>query len=290
MLTAPVSDAAAYRDRALASLGKLPPFSPVLNRLLATLADEDVSFRELGDLIEKDTVLAGNVLRLVNSALYGRRGTINSVRHAVSLMGLCKLRNTTLSLSMARLWNKAAWPKDFVPGAFNLHAVATAVLADQLAVELPVNYPEGAFTAGLLADVGLMLEALGLPTEFGRVRCHHLETGLPLAECERALLGLDHAELSGEVLARWNLPPPIQLAARSNHGPHSETAEGVTLGYVVDLAARAVEQLAIPVQPWCRPAQGDAAQTLAEAGLADQAERITGTFRTEFDALRTFFH
>ena len=49
---------------------QLPPFSPILNRLLATLAREDVSFLKIADLIEKDTVLAGNVLRLVNSALY----------------------------------------------------------------------------------------------------------------------------------------------------------------------------------------------------------------------------
>src|SRR5437660_12883660 len=60
------------REQALRSLSKLPPFSPVLTKLLATLAQEDVSFAKLADLIEKDTVLAGNVLKLVNSAAFGR--------------------------------------------------------------------------------------------------------------------------------------------------------------------------------------------------------------------------
>src|SRR5437660_5607052 len=85
-----------FKQQALRSLEKLPPFSPVLSRLLATLAQEDVSFAKLADLLEKDTVLAGNVLKLVNSAAFGRRGNVNSVRHAVSILGVTKLRNAAL--------------------------------------------------------------------------------------------------------------------------------------------------------------------------------------------------
>ncbi|MGB9604683.1 MAG: HDOD domain-containing protein, partial [Bryobacteraceae bacterium] len=75
-----VSSGLELRERALKGLDRLPPFSAILNRLLASLAREDVSFAELASLIEKDTVLAGNVLRLVNSALYSLPGTVNSVR------------------------------------------------------------------------------------------------------------------------------------------------------------------------------------------------------------------
>ena len=48
-----------------------------------------MSFAKIADLIEKDTVLAGNILKLVNSALYGLSGTVNSIRHAteLSMMG-----------------------------------------------------------------------------------------------------------------------------------------------------------------------------------------------------------
>ena len=81
-ITAPANK---LSERAMGALGKLPPFSPILNKLLASLAGEDVSFAKLGDLIEKDTVVAGNILHLVNSALYARRATITSVRHALAL-------------------------------------------------------------------------------------------------------------------------------------------------------------------------------------------------------------
>ena len=65
------------RERALHALRELPPLSPILNRVIASLAHEDISFAKVAELIEKDTALAGNVLRLVNSALYGLRGTVS---------------------------------------------------------------------------------------------------------------------------------------------------------------------------------------------------------------------
>src|SRR6476659_11011071 len=92
------------QDRILGSLDKLPPFSPVLTRLLATLADEDVSFGELAGIVETDAVLAGNLLRVVNSPLYGRISAINSVRHSVSILGSVKIRNLVLGLSVSRRW------------------------------------------------------------------------------------------------------------------------------------------------------------------------------------------
>src|ERR1700693_3136434 len=114
------------KDQALRALAQLPPFSPILNRLIASLAQEDVSFAKIADLIEKDTVLAGNILRVVNSALYGLPGTINSIRHAVSLLGITKLRNATLSMSVARMWNQVKTPPGWSMSSFNMHSVGVA--------------------------------------------------------------------------------------------------------------------------------------------------------------------
>src|SRR5690348_13985394 len=155
----------APREKILGALDKLPPFSPVLTRLLATLANEDVSFGELAAIIETDAVLAGNLLRVVNSPLYGRIATINSVRHAVAILGSAKIRNLVLGLSVSRRWAGARVPGRWNPRQFNAHSLAVAVLSDLVALELPVRYPEGAFTAGLLHDVGKLLIALAMPEE-----------------------------------------------------------------------------------------------------------------------------
>src|ERR1700730_11067454 len=164
-VTAPATPLA-VRERALRALGQLPPFSTILNRLIASLASEDVSFAKIADLIEKDTVLAGNILRLVNSALYGLPRTVNSILHAVSLLGINKLRNAALSMSVSRMWNQIKTPPGWSMARFNLHSVGVGILSDLLAQRMDVPYGEGAFAAGLFHDLGLLLVAIGLHDEY----------------------------------------------------------------------------------------------------------------------------
>ena len=278
-----------YRDRALRSLGELPPFSPILNKLLATLANEDVSFAKLAELIEKDTVLAGNVLRLVNSALYGRRGTINSVRHAVSLMGIVKLRNSAMTLSVSGLWSKVKTPKAWSAARFNLHAVATAIMSDLLAQKVPVEYPEGAFVAGLLHDLGLLLIAISLPEEFEEIRRRHELDRQPLADSEREVLGLDHAELSAAALAEWNLPGPIQKAVRYQYKPQRQTGDEFPLSKVLQVAEQVVTLEGVTVLPNGRPPEESAEELLERLGIGSEAPELMDEFQTEFESIKAYF-
>src|SRR5438874_526997 len=186
----PTETTTSARDRIMGEIDKLPPFSPVLTRLLATLADDDVSFGQMAAIIETDAVLAGNLLRVVNSPLYGRIATINSVRHAVAIMGTNKIRNLVLGMSVARRWASARVPGSWNSKQFNVHSLAVAVLSDLVVLEAPVPYPEGAFTAGLLHDVGKLLIAaadhyiningLGMPPY-----CHH--PAEPFEDCRRKI-------------------------------------------------------------------------------------------------------
>lgn len=287
MLT--VATGANARAKALRALTKLPPFSPVLTRLMASLADEDVSFGEIADLIEKDTVMAGNMLRMVNSALYSWRGTVNSVRHAVSLMGMTKVRNTVMTLSVTKLLNHKELPAGWSPAQFNLHAAASAILADLIAAELSVEYPEGAFTAGLLQNVGMMLIAISLPREYERVRDLCERGGQDLIDAEHVVLELDHQELSREALAQWNLPLPIQEAVARHHGPHDQHGSSFPLSRVVAVADRMANLRGIPVQKWLQPPSGNLLDGLDEIGLIERAERIVESFEHEYEVTRNFF-
>lgn len=273
------------RDKALAKLSTLPPFSPILNKLVASMTDENVSFSQLGDLIEKDTVLAGNVLRLVNSAIYARRGTINSVRHAVSILGLAKLRNAAMSMSLGRLWNAQLWPPGWIPSQFNLHGVASAVMADLLAAEMETDYAEGAFAAGLLQNVGMLLIVTGLKEEFARLKATYLsDSALGLVETERITLGFDHSDLSERILRQWNLPEPIRLAAANHHAPN---AKG--LARVIQAADGLVERYGVLAQSWHRPPHGTVQDVFDGLGLGEKADGVMRSFVAEYDALKAFF-
>ena len=261
----------------------------MLHKLLATLSYEDVSFIQLAEIIEKDTVLAGNVLRLVNSALYGRRGTISSVRHAISLIGLVKLRNMAMTLSLAAMWHRTA-PEGWSAVRFNLHATAVAIIADLVAQRIPVVYPEGAFAAGLLHDIGLLLVVTALPEEFRQIRRRYLDGGGTLEECEREVLGISHAELSAAALAAWNMPEPIQKAVRrQGHTPVAAGPE-LPLSRLLEVADRVAEAEGWTVLEMIQPPECSARAILAEIGAGHCVAALLEEFHAEFEPIRSFFY
>jgi HD-like signal output (HDOD) protein len=284
-------DTALLKDRAIRSLRELPPFSPILNRLLASLAQEDVSFMKLGDLIEKDPVLAGNLLHLVNSALYARRGSINSVRHALSLLGINKLRNVVLGMSISRMWNQVRTPPSWSMTRFNMHSAACAILSDLLAQQLTVNYAEGAFVAGLLHDVGRLLIALGLSEDYTRIVNMYDSGGLSLVDCEKEVIGVTHPELSSEAMLFWKLPEQIQTAVLYHHSPEldpSAQPKQVSLSKVLDAANQYVNSMGVSILKKC-PEVSDS--TLVDSlGLpADKIATLLVDFKNEYDAMSAFF-
>jgi len=268
------------------SLGRLPPFSPVLRRLMGELALEAVSFKTLADLIEGDTVLASNVLRVVNSSLYGMRAKVNSVRHGVSMLGVGNLRNIVLNLSVSQLWNQIRTPAGWSMQHFNGHSTAVAMLADLVALETNAEYAEGAFTAGLLHDMGKLLIATALPEEFKEINRLAEADWREEAVHEEAILGLSHADLSAAALRHWNLPAPIVEAVGCHHAPPAEGR--LALSSVLYVADRTAHQLGVG----CRAAvtaDGDPAEFLNQIGLAGKAETLLGEFVRSFQASRKLF-
>jgi HD-like signal output (HDOD) protein len=275
---------------ALRSLDQLPPFSPVLNQLMASLADDGVSFSKLAGVIERDSVLSGHVLRLVNSALYGRRGTVSSVRAAVSILGLTKLRNFLLGLSVSKLWAKVKTPASWSMTRFNNHGVAVALLADGIVQKARANYPEGAFVAGLLHDLGRLMIAISMPAEFDRILAAQEISRQSIEVCEAELLELTHSELSAAALARWNLPEPIRKAVLYHHEPHLDPARNTPGTLPLSQALAAANQLANALGHSITPQEGalvrPVSDVLAGIGLENSEEEILDSFVTEMQAIQ----
>ncbi len=259
---------------------------------MASLAQEDVSFAKLAELIEKDTVLAGNILRVVNSALYGLPGTINSIRHAVSLLGINKLRNATLSMSVTRMWKQVKAPPGWSMANFNLHSAGVGILADLLAVRLGAEYAEGAFAAGLFHDLGWLLIAIGLPEEFKQISLLCRKSDKHAFEYEAQLLGMTHADLSADALASWNLPEPIQQAVRFHCTPQLDPHCGgpaVPLSRILHAADRYVQRMGNSLSVFeDNTADGDE-NILESLGLGDRLPTVLAEFENEFAAIKPYF-
>jgi putative nucleotidyltransferase with HDIG domain len=212
------------------------------------------------------------------------------VRHALSVLGLDKVRNAVLTMSISRMLHTVGAPKNFSMTRFNRHSAAVALLADQLAEHARVQYPEGAFVAGLLHDVGRPLIAIALPDKYESILSAYQHSDRSWIECEMDIIGFTHAELSGDVLQAWKLPEEIVRAAATHHTPPAENQEGgLPLGRLVDAANQYVNWMGESVLEQ-RRSDGAGSAWVASLGLPPEVlDRVLANFKAEHDAMNQFF-
>jgi putative nucleotidyltransferase with HDIG domain len=274
----PQAARAKAHDRAFNALRSLPPFSPVLDRVLASLGGEDVELSQLASLIEKDVVLSGRILQLVNSASISRREPITAVPRALAVLGLDKLRNTILGISVGRIWGQARTPASFSMARFGAHSAAVAALSDLLAQRVRTHFPEGAFVAGLLHDIGHLLIATGLPEMYAEAQGQ-----------EEAVLGFTHQTIGAEALNFWKLPVPVQDAVAAHHAKPQAAHVPVPLGELVQAADCYVNSIGASIMPSCTAPEPDTS-ALEELGLNDsQIKELVDEFECEFQQTSAFF-
>ena len=210
----------ALRQR-LEACSDLPALPPVAAHILELCRQDDLDLKQVADTIAGDGALAGIILRLVNSPVFGLRQQIRSTSHAIALLGLNAVRTLALSCSLARELYDAR-RSDL--GTTWKRSVVAAVAARELALTLRFPAPDEAFLAALLQDIGMhVLERVpGVEYATSAVRAG----GDParLNRIERDLCGADHAAVGGWLLATWNLPGPLCLAVATseNGGPDLE--------------------------------------------------------------------
>ena len=209
-------------------LKRLPAFSPVAVKLMALVADENVSFKEVAKLITIDPALAGETLRMANSGLFGRRQPVQSVLHAIAMVGLARLTRIAVT---AALWRGVPNRTSPFMKAWWRHCVAAALIAEHSATR-PIDH---AYTAGLLHGIGQLALIEHAGQDYVQLVNEAVSSGLSLEEHERAAFGADHAELAGVILEAWGLPEAVQEAATLHHGPQAGEVltDAVQLGCVV---------------------------------------------------------
>lgn len=251
----------------LKSGSRLPSPPGAALRLLQLCQDDDVSIADLADTLAADPALSLRLLRYANSAIVGTGKRITSIREAVLLLGIRAVRITALSFSLVNL-NDSRACRGFDYQRFWAHSVACATSARHLAVRLRYLSPEEAFVAGLLAHVGKLVCAVGIPEVYPKV----LQlAGGTLARTERyevAAIGTSHHDVGADLLLEWGVPEPLATAVRNQHCPR--TAHGDELASMLSRILCSANDMADIL---CHAASddvlGNRRQNLMNSGLID---------------------
>jgi HD-like signal output (HDOD) protein len=186
------------------------PMGLVLQKAIAIMNDPDSDANQLARVIQLDQNLSGLVLRLANSAYVAPLQRISSVRRAVSQLGQAQIKTLLFSAAATSFMDTPLPAYGLDRGALWQHAIGMAAGARFLAASISVMASEAAYTAGLLADIGLLTLDTLLPRG---------GAAPPTVAEERQRLGIDHAQLSAEVAQRWRLPDLVIEAIRHHHTP-----------------------------------------------------------------------
>jgi putative nucleotidyltransferase with HDIG domain len=227
-------------QRRVSELGNLPAMPSVLRSLGECLSASpgDANVERIVELISYDKSLAAQCLRVANSALFRRRVEVDSVRGAVLALGMWRIRNITYSCTLPGVFSNAK--QGMAPPVFWRHALGTALVSQHLAQRLGIADVEKVYLAGLLHDIGILVNSLLFPKEFQSIFEQAESSETPLCEVETEVLGFTHCE-SGRTLADiWKLPADISAAIEFHHHPPVDdpAAEMICVVYLADLLCR----------------------------------------------------
>lgn len=272
------------REETLRSLDRLPRLSPLFSRLVGLVAQTESNVSEIATVVERDALLSAQILERANSAAFSRIQPIHSVRHAVAMLGVGTIRRFALGTSLANIFRHHRTAPSFSFSRFNVHSVATGTLAEIVAEEMRLPRPDSAFAAGLLHDIGKLLIAGHMPAVFENVLGVHFVSGRPMLDCERELLGSDHAELTSLATSRWELEHGVVVAVRFHHEPELAPEPDRLLTEILHHADAFVNYLGISVLP-PRAVPGEP-PTLRIEGFDISVERVQERFLAELGTLK----
>jgi len=223
--------------RDLRSLPAMPSVLQSLGECLTGNA-ENVNIDRVVELISYDKSIAAQCLRMANSALFRRRTEVESLRSAVLSLGVWRIRDLVYSCALPKLLSAEA---GMPPVVFWRHALGTALVSQHLAQRLRIANSERFYLAGLLHDLGILVNALLFRDEFQRVLQRAEASAAPLYEVEMQVLGFSHCE-SGRILAdQWKLPEDISGVIEFHHQPLANGRDDAELActvYLADLLCR----------------------------------------------------
>jgi putative nucleotidyltransferase with HDIG domain len=190
------------------------PFPIAARRLEELTRNPKARLEQVVSVLETDPGLSVRLLRLVNSAGYGLKVRVTSVRHAAVLVGTRRLHQVATTAAILDLFEASN------ETAVELleHATVVGSLCRYLAVHLGLPHDE-LFTCGFLHDIGklMLLDTEGekyseLVQKYGggpdQLHIH-----------ERRVFGFDHAVLGAHVLSAWNIPEPVPKVVAFHHQP-----------------------------------------------------------------------
>src|SRR5438105_5090589 len=188
-MIASVTDTIRDRVEGIETMPAIPAVFLLLLKLLSSSA-EGARVEEVVRLVSYDNTIAAQCLRVAGSPLFGMAQPPKSIKGAVVSLGLRRVETILLTCCLGQAFPAKKWALD--PAIFWRHSLGCAMVCRKFSEKLASSDHEQAYMAGLLHDIGFMVNCMVFPAEFAAATERASREGIPLDEAEHATMGFTH--------------------------------------------------------------------------------------------------
>jgi putative nucleotidyltransferase with HDIG domain len=210
----------------------LPPIPTVAQKILDMLQSDKTTAVDVEQVIMAEPALSARVLKIANSAVFGRRAGARTVSEAVTYLGIKTVKSIVLAAAMKtfymqpRLSDHLLW----------VHSMAVALSAAELAKLAKIRAKDEALTAGLLHDLGKLVFKNFDEERYDAVIQSVYNDQADAVTVEIETFGVAHPQVAEQVLAKWGFPDDLREPVSMHHVAATDTDQVSPVAHLVCLA------------------------------------------------------
>lgn len=187
-------------------------------RLRSVITSPNASMSDVAQIIVHDPAITARLLKLVNSPFFGLVSKVDTMTHAINLLGTQQVHDLVLATVVVDSFS------GFTNDSFNIYdfwfnGVYCAVTARLLAYHCEDLDTERPFIAGLLHNIGHLVTHQKIPELSQAAIDVAAQKNIELYLAEREVMGFDYAQVGAALMAEWNLPESLQTITKYHTEP-----------------------------------------------------------------------
>lgn len=188
---------------------RIPPLpNVVIKALQFDPSDPTSGSAELEKIVSPDTAISTNIIRVANSAYYGRSGSIHNLKDAITLLGAKTVKNLVF-LEFNKKMNKGLRAT-----IYEKHLKESPLLTALISFDLVNPFDlkkirEDVFLASLFRKIGMTVFALNFD-KYKEVLKIYEFGGKDLYEIEKDEFKIDSIQLGIKIFKLWKMPEFFQ--------------------------------------------------------------------------------
>lgn len=266
----------------------LPTIPVVATKVMQLIESENATAEEIARVVSSDPAVAARVLKISNSSFYGCQRQIQTLSHAIMVLGFSTLKSLVVAASVKQVYK----PYGLTEKMLWEHSFGAGLAARIIAKTTRTVNEEEAFLGGLFHDIGKIIMNTMDHQKFQTVMEICYNEGISFSDAEQQIYPYHHSEVGAMVIKKWNFPEILMNAVAQHHRfefVEEEDPYLIRLSCVVGLANLFCHHAGAGVR---EPEEIEIHDSVPATILKIDRERIDGmleTFTEAYERDKSFF-